>query len=222
LLRLNEIELKIKAMKKIKTKAAYNAWAKTYDSVENKTRDLDAVALKTVLAETKGTTILEIGCGTGKNTEWLKNQCEKLVSVDFSKEMLTIAKEKIMDNKVVFKQADITKKWTFGKANLVTCNLILEHIENIDFVFQQASKSLKKKGQFFICEYHPFRQYQGKGARFEQDGKEHLLEYFVHHISDFTEVAKHNGFILNDLREWFDDNDTTQMPRLVSFLFQKK
>jgi ubiquinone/menaquinone biosynthesis C-methylase UbiE len=209
-------------MKKFTTKDAYNAWAKTYDSVENKTRDLDAEALKTVLKDVKTNTILEIGCGTGKNTKWLENQCEKLIAVDFSKEMLSIAKNKITDNNVVFKQADITKKWTFGKANLITCNLILEHIENIDFIFQQAAKSLNKKGLFFVCEYHPFRQYQGKGARFEQEGKELLLEYFVHHISDFTEGAKRNGFIINDLQEWFDDRDRERMPRLVSLLCQKK
>ena len=144
------------------------------------------------------------------------------VDDDFSKDMLAIAKEKITDNKVTFKQADITKKWTFGKAQLITCNLVLEHIENIDFIFQQAAKSLYKNGQFFICEYHSYRQLQGKGAKFEQNGKELLLEYFVHHISDYTEAAMRNGFIINDLREWFDDDDRTQIPRLASFLFQKK
>ncbi len=242
-------------MEKIKTKDAYNNWAKTYDAVDNKTRDLDAFVIKNKLTEIKAKTIIELGCGTGKNTSFLAAQCDKLIAVDFSKEMLLIAKNKIKNtnknssknddkndnknggkindkinnkndnkngNKIVFKQADITKKWTFGRANLITCNLILEHIENIDFTFEQAAKTLKKKGLFFICEYHSFRQYQGKGARFEKDGKELAVEYFVHHISDFCEAAKRNGFILNDLQEWFDDNDRTTMPRLTSFLFQKR
>jgi ubiquinone/menaquinone biosynthesis C-methylase UbiE len=214
-------------MKKIKTKDAYNHWAKTYDDVDNKTRDLDAVVIKNILRDIHAKTIIELGCGTGKNTPFLMDKCDKLMSVDFSKEMLLIAKNKIKNDeksapKIVFKQADITKKWTFGKADLITCNLILEHIENIDFTFEQAAKSLKKRGHFFICEYHSFRQYQGKGARFEKDGKELEVEYFVHHISDFCEAAKRNGFILNDLQEWFDDNKRTQIPRLTSFLFQKK
>jgi ubiquinone/menaquinone biosynthesis C-methylase UbiE len=214
-------------MKNIKTKVAYNHWAKTYDTVDNKTRDLDAIVIKNKLAEIKAKTIIELGCGTGKNTAFLSAKCDKLIAVDFSKEMLLIAKNKIKnadknDHKIAFKQADITKKWTFGKADLITCNLILEHIENLDFTFQQAAKTLKKRGLFFICEYHSFRQYQGKGARFEKDGKELAVEYFVHHISDFCEAAKRNGFILNDLQEWFDDDDRTQIPRLTSFLFQKK
>lgn len=208
-------------MKNIKTKAAYNSWAKTYDTVINKTRDLDAIVSQSVLLDIRAKKMIELGCGTGKNTPFFLTKCEELTAVDFSKEMLALAKEKITDDKVRFKQADITKKWTFGKAQLITCNLILEHIEDINFTFEQAAKSLNKKGYFFICEYHSFRQYQGKGAKFEQNGEELAVEYFVHHISDFCEAAKRNGFILNDLQEWFDEGDRTQMPRLISFLFQK-
>ncbi len=44
---------------------AYNAWSKTYDAVENKTRDVEARALReTVTGENLD--ILELGCGTGK------------------------------------------------------------------------------------------------------------------------------------------------------------
>lgn len=208
-------------MKTIKTKDAYNNWAKTYDTVVNETRDLDAKAIRSVLADIKAENILEIGCGTGKNTAWLATKCAQLKAVDFSKDMLAIAKSKVTSENVAFKRADITKKWTFGKAQLITCSLVLEHIENIDFVFQQAAKSLRKKGYFFICEYHAYRQIQGKGAKFEQDGKELKIEYFVHHISDFHEAAKRNGFIMNDLQEWFDTENRNSIPRVVSFLFQK-
>jgi ubiquinone/menaquinone biosynthesis C-methylase UbiE len=208
-------------MKSIKTKDAYNNWAKTYDTVVNKTRDLDAEAIRDVLDNVEVKNIIEIGCGTGKNTVWLKDKCKKLKAVDFSKEMLALAKEKITDKKVVFKQADINEKWTFGKADLITCSLVLEHIKDIDYVFEQAAESLNKKGQFFVCEYHPYRQLQGKGAKFEHDGKELALEYFVHHLSEFYKVAQDNGFECLRFQEWFDPEDRKGVPRLVSFLFQK-
>ena len=50
---------------------AYNVWAENYDTVENKTRDLEAKALHESILPTKLLDILEIGCGTGKNTEYL-------------------------------------------------------------------------------------------------------------------------------------------------------
>ncbi len=115
----------------MQTQDAYNNWAETYDSVENKTRDLEANAIRSVLKDTQANRILEIGCGTGKNTAWLVKKCDQLIAVDFSKEMLQVAQQKIKNNKIIFAEADITKPWTFGSADLITCSLVLEHIEDL-------------------------------------------------------------------------------------------
>jgi len=45
---------------------------------------------------------LELGCGTGKNTEWLVTKAKQITSVDFSPEMLVKAIEKIKSPKVEF------------------------------------------------------------------------------------------------------------------------
>jgi len=75
-------------------KQAYNNWAAQYDTNDNKTRDLEAMALQTTLAGISFTSCLEIGCGTGKNTAWLVNKTQRLLCVDLSDEMLSKAKEK--------------------------------------------------------------------------------------------------------------------------------
>src|SRR5438067_13103400 len=95
------------------TQEAYNIWAAQYDSNHNKTRDLEAQALRASLANIPFETCLEIGCGTGKNTEWLIKKAKHITAVDLSNEMLVRAKEKIISNKVQFIQADITTGWTF-------------------------------------------------------------------------------------------------------------
>ncbi|MBW4890202.1 class I SAM-dependent methyltransferase [Mucilaginibacter sp. HMF5004] len=205
----------------LQTQDAYNDWAKTYDTVINKTRDLEAVALKNILGDATYQSILELGCGTGKNTAYLAGKCEQLIAADFSEEMMVVAQEKINSVKVTFKQADITQPWRFGKADLITCSLILEHIENLDHIFAQATKTLNPGGQFYICELHPYKQLEGSRAKFEKDGELHQLAYFVHHISDFTTAAQQYGFICDDLQEWFDDDDRSNTPRLISFLFGK-
>ena len=50
---------------------AYNIWADQYDTNENKTRDLEAIILKKKMSHYSFDQVLEIGCETGKNTEWL-------------------------------------------------------------------------------------------------------------------------------------------------------
>ena len=203
---------------------AYDAWSNTYDTVINKTRDLEGKALRQCLKNTSFDAILELGCGTGKNTEYLQTIARQLVAADFSEDMMARAKEKIPAANVQFQQIDIREPWRFNKAqfDLVTCSLILEHIENIDFVFRQAHKSLKKGGLFYIGELHPFKQYQGTKARFDTEKGVFILECFIHNISEWLDVAKENKFDCLELKEWFDDDDATVIPRIVSFIFRKK
>ncbi len=56
-------------------------------------------------------TVLELGCGTGKNTEWLVTKAKKVIGIDFSEKMLGKAREKISADKVTFIQGDLTRKW---------------------------------------------------------------------------------------------------------------
>lgn len=203
---------------------AYNTWSATYDTVENKTRDLEAIALRAVLTGSGFENILEIGCGTGKNSGWLADKATNITAVDFSELMLAKAKQKVSNRNLNFVQADVTVDWNFPEQSfdLVTCSLILEHIENLHHIFHQAATALKPDGQFYICELHPFKQYQGSKARFENGDGVFELECFVHHLSDYLSAANRNNFICMDIQEWFDDDDKKGTPRLVSFLFKRK
>lgn len=203
------------------TREAYNRWAESYDSVVNKTRDLEKSAAKHSLAAVDFSKVIELGCGTGKNTEWIAGKAKELMAVDFSEEMMNIARQKINASHVQFLQADITKQWNFENATLITCSLVLEHIENLDFIFEQVARTLENEGCFYVCELHPYKQLQASRARFEHEGKLVELEYFVHHISEFYSSAKRQNLRCILLQEWFDGDDRTEIPRLVSFLFQK-
>lgn len=204
--------------------SGYNQWAGSYDAVENKTRDLDKTATQQVLSQFTLGNLLELGCGTGKNTEWLSQHATQVTAVDFSDAMLQQAKEKIKAANVTFVQADIKTIWPFQNSifDTVTCNLILEHIQDLPFVFAEAARVLKQGGRFFISELHPFKQYSGSKARFEKEGETIFLECYVHHLSDFFEAATQNGFNCLQLKEWFDDAEKKELPRLISFVFEKK
>ena len=201
---------------------AYNNWAAQYDTNENKTRDLDRKATIEVLSKYQFENVIELGCGTGKNTEWLVQKATNIICIDFSKEMVAKAKEKIVSDKVKFQIADITKGWKIGNnlADLVICNLVLEHIKDLDFIFKQAFQKLKSNGIFFISELHPFKQYTGSKAKCETENGIEELEVYVHHISEFISSAKNNGFKIIDLHEWFDE-DQKEIPRLISLVFKK-
>jgi ubiquinone/menaquinone biosynthesis C-methylase UbiE len=205
------------------TQKLYNEWSHTYDEVANKTRDLELIAGQQVFSFLSFVSVLELGCGTGKNTVWLSQKAKRLLAVDFSEGMLASATKKVQADHVAFQQADITVPWNFvkEKVDLVTCSLILEHIENLPFIFSQAASVLPPGGHFYICELHPYKQYSGSKARFETAEGLQVLECFVHHVSDYVEAALANGFMVATLQEWFDEDDRSNPPRLLSFVFQK-
>jgi ubiquinone/menaquinone biosynthesis C-methylase UbiE len=203
--------------------AAYDDWAATYDLDRNLTRDLDQVVTQKTLAHRRCRSILEIGCGTGKNTGLLADIGEKVLAFDFSQAMINRAKEKLPLEHVTFAVADLTCSWPCDdqSVNLVVCNLVLEHIDDLSFIFAEAFRALMAGGDFFICELHPFRQYQGIKANFKRDQGTIEIPAFVHHISEFVHAARSNGLTIESFNEWWHEDDQDKLPRLVSFLFKK-
>ena len=205
------------------THEAYNNWASQYDTNINRTRDLEATALRSVLSAIPFRSCLEIGCGTGKNTVWFAEKAGQITSVDLSEEMLAKAKEKITTDKVQFVQADITSSWAFRNQlyDLVSFSLVLEHIENLDHIFKETAAALKPGGHVYIGELHPFKQYAGSKARFETAEGVQVVDCFNHHITDFIQAAKNNGLSLTGINEYFDDDNRNEIPRILTLLFRK-
>jgi len=206
------------------TQKMYDQWSTTYDDVDNPTRDLEKRACKATLSPLSFDSVIELGSGTGKNTEWLAERAVNVTCVDLSSEMQAIARAKVLRDNVRFVLGDIRDGWSFleQKADLITCSLILEHVEKLDNVFRQAFSHLNKNGHLYICELHPFKQYSGSKARFESGGELHVLDCYLHHVTDYTEAAANAGFILEQMTEWFDKQDRSDIPRLISFLFKRE
>lgn len=200
-------------------KEAYNNWAEQYDTNHNRTRDLEAKALRTLLNDIPFDKLLEIGCGTGKNTIWFIEKANHITAVDLSEEMLAKARTKISSSKVEFVQADITQPWTFGKNNfdMVTFSLVLEHIENLEPIFENVAASLKPGGHVYIGELHPFKQYSGTKARYETEQGTQVVTCFNHHISEFVQLAKKHGLVLVDVNEYFDE-ENKDLPRILTII----
>lgn len=205
---------------------AYSQWAATYDTDRNLTRDLDQRVTDTVLAGRRYRSILEIGCGTGKNTQLLARIGDHVHAVDFSEGMLAQARAKEFGPNVAFSVADLTQPWPYAarSVDLIVCNLVLEHIADLVAVFAEAGRTLAPAGQLFVCELHPFKQYLGSKATFQRDQTRIQPPAFVHHLSEFFDAAARAGFALTSLEEWWhddDDDDQHAPPRLVSFMFTK-
>lgn len=203
---------------------AYNEWSDTYDADENRTRDLDQEVTRMQLGGIQFNSILEIGCGTGKNTSFLARIGKSVRAVDFSQGMIMKARQKVQAANVQFSLMDITQPWEFKGSffDLIVCNLVLEHIQDLNHIFSEAARTLRPRGNFSINELHPCRQYEGTKARYYRFDEKIEVDAFVHHISDFLKVAERNHLSLVHLDEFWHENDRNKPPRILALLFEKR
>ena len=215
---------------------AYDRWAATYDSDSNRTRDLDAEVTRASMeagelarlvphgGATRLTRVIEAGCGTGKNTGVFAAFADELIAMDFSAEMLGVARAKHVQPNIRFIAHDLTHAWpsVAARADLVSFHLVLEHIEDLGAVFAHAAQACTAGGVVAMTELHPVRQYGGGQAHFtDRDGETVHVTAFVHHLSDYVGAAERAGLRLESLREWWHADDAGKPPRLLSLRFRR-
>lgn len=207
----------------ISVKKAYDEWAKIYDSDKNPTRDLNALTLRESPLVLKDKRILEIGCGTGLNTEYLIQDAQQVVGLDISEEMLKAARQRISDKGVRFKLGDITESWNFkpDSFDVIVANLVLEHIENLRHVYTEAYRVLDNSGILYIAELHPYKQLNRSQARYvdPETGEERRVDAFIHSVTEYVNEALEEGFVLKEIEEHKHEEDN--IPRLLVLIFEK-
>ncbi len=77
----------------------------------------------------------------------------------------------------------------------VEATLVLEHVEALGPVFQEARRVLRDGGTFYLAELHPTRQFGGTQAHFEDEA----------------------GFAVREMGEWRAEGD--EHPRLLTIRF---
>ena len=205
--------------------AAYDAWAPSYDSQPNRTRDLDALVARQLTPSPVGGLIVEAGCGTGKNTGHYAGVCDQVRAVDFSAGMLAVARQRITAGHVHFQQADLLQPWPClaGSVDRVAFHLVLEHVQDLARVLCQAATTLRPGGQVVISELHPARQYRGSQAHYlDAAGDPVPVTAHLHHLSDYLGAASRAGLQLLALDEhWHADDARSGVPRQLSLVLQR-
>ncbi|HEV2642381.1 MAG TPA: class I SAM-dependent methyltransferase, partial [Candidatus Elarobacter sp.] len=173
--------------------AAYDRWSHQYDDDRNTTRDLDAQVVRRAPLRLAGRDVLELGCGTGKNTEWLAAHARQVVALDFSAGMLAAARRRIRTANVRFVQHDVREPWPLDASamDVVVGNLVLEHVRDLTPIYSESARVLRSGGQLLLCELHPFRQLRGGQAHFmdRSTGETVHVPAFPHSASDYVNAG---------------------------------
>lgn len=159
----------------------------------------------------KTTKILDAGCGTGRLLSYLtksKVQPKNIVGVDFSPQMLSIAKENNPTVKVV--ESDLSLFKSTDKFDLIICTHVMHYLDKVGYrkTLDNFYKLLATDGKLFIVLTHPFRTVRRDTSQyFKRDWIVDSTPWgttsplFLRPVSDIVNGIIESGFAIQSLEE---------------------
>lgn len=188
------------------TREDYDAWAATYDVVDNPIVAVVGLALEDAALAWRGMKVLELGCGTARNaTAILKAGAREYVGVDASAEMLARGRVRAGDDaRVTLTVGDVTKPPGDAFDVAMFC-LVLEHFERLEAPLAAAARALRDGGTLQLFELHPAWWHDGARAHYVVDGVERALASWAHDEAELARVLPACGLEVVAVRSWYAD-----------------
>lgn len=138
-----------------------------YSQMERSKKGLEGAgewhALKKLLPDFTGKTVLDLGCGYGWHCQYaVENGAEKVIGIDLSERMIEKAQEmndspKIRYHLMGMDEIDVLNE-TF---DIVISSLALHYVPSFDEIAQKVHHCLKPTGDFVFSAEHPIFTAQG-------------------------------------------------------------
>lgn len=163
------------------------------------------------------TQVLDYGCGSGLLTRWLKDKMLDVRGVDFSRNLINIAKQENPD--ITFNLSDIiSTPYATGTFDIIISGLVLHYVQDLDTVFTEVARILNTNGILIFTMHHPFdevmevsvadNEYQAIGTSYfhnhqytwEMLNGMKLVSYH-HTFETIAESLFKNGFVIERIAE---------------------
>ena len=200
---------------------AYDRWSEVYDSDSNFLQKLDDLQLNTLLprfnelsAEHGHVRIVDLGCGTGRNTVKLLSVARAwIIGLDASTKMLDVARLRcrgLLSSLAPEYRAEGVQLELFDilssdnppscakNATGVVSTLVLEHIPAQSF-FQSVASLLVPGGHLLVTNMHPEMGARSQaGFQDPRTGEKVKTLSYIHRIEDIVRVAAQYNFEVVD------------------------
>jgi SAM-dependent methyltransferase len=145
----------------LRTRHAYDRLAEVWSSTTDEgpfNGFLERPALRSVVpGDLRGAAVLEAGCGSGAQAEWLLDQGADVVAIDVSPRMIEEA-ERRCGGRGRFLVADLAEPLPLPPRSLdgITCSLALHYVADWTVPLRSFASALRPGGWVVISLDHPF------------------------------------------------------------------
>ncbi len=171
---------------------AFSNAAMQYDVLTNLHKEIGRELVAKIQGIDHDGVVLDVGMGTGELTKRLKKFFPDalVVGCDFASGMISQAKEKQEDFQIV--QADaIALPFKLDVFDMITSNLALQWVNNLNSSFQMYHARLKKEGQFCFTMFgHETLKELFVALEHAADGKQNKRDLFVRRLAKIQQVQE--------------------------------
>lgn len=193
------------------TTTAYNLWASIYDTDNNFLQVLDTLEMKTLLptlltqiSAPPPWTLIDLGCGTGRNTAALLAVPDaRVVGLDASPQMLEVARSRLDPSRLTLDVFDLLATPPPRlQAHAVISTLVLEHLPIPSF-FRATARLLRPGGHLLVTNMHSkMGAISQAGFMDPRTGEKVRPTSYAHRVEDVVSGARECGFeVVGEVRE---------------------
>ena len=205
----------------------YDRWAPHYDKKGNPAVALKQREIRRLIGDVRGLQVVDLGCGTGRNSAEMAEAGAEVTAVDFSEGMLSEARQRPGAGRIRFVVRDLESPLPFDDAQFdrVLCSLALEHVIRLNTAFSEMARICRPDGRVIVIEMHPAMFLRGVSAHFHdpKTGQDVRPRSVGHQISDFVMASVQAGLVIEEMTEHVDDRGKHPgWPLLLTLRFKRK
>lgn len=205
------------------TRDGYDRWAEIYDDELNPLVVLEEPVVRGWVADPAGLRVADVGCGTGRHSQWLADAGALVDAYDFSSGMMAKARTKLASSGVRLHEHALpdpipAEDNTFDVTMLA---LVADHLADLQGAFRELSRVTRKDGQVIFTVLHPAMNLLGLTARFAdpKTGQEVRVEAYEHNYADYVMAVLQSGLVIEEIVERkADETLVAKAPRAEKYL----
>ncbi|MEO0794832.1 MAG: methyltransferase domain-containing protein [Verrucomicrobiota bacterium] len=160
---------------------------------------------------------LDLGCGSGLLTRWLKEQGFDVRGLDFSETLIEIARKELPD--IEFHLGDAKRTSLDAQSlDLVVSGLVMHYEPDLNPLFREVARILEAGGRFVFTMHHPVMEvlnvnsddlaaatmrpyFHSEPYRWMMLDDEMELVSYHHTFESISAALESNGFVIEQIKE---------------------
>jgi SAM-dependent methyltransferase len=117
-------------------------------------------AMLALLPDVTGKDVLDAGCGHGWYTDWLTCRGARVVAVDRSRDMITLARERLGGRARVIHGdvSDLRGSLASDSFDIILSSLVLHYLSDLAKTFLEWARLLRPRGTLLFSTHHPVHE----------------------------------------------------------------